>query len=60
MGWMKFVLAVVVSGVAASFTDWVFMGMLFHRKYFETPEVWRLKPGGARLRRLWRRWSLGW
>ncbi|MGA2430446.1 MAG: DUF1761 domain-containing protein [Candidatus Acidiferrum sp.] len=42
---VRFVLAVGASGVATSFTDWLFMGKLFHRKYFETPEIWRIKPG---------------
>ena len=45
MNWMRFVLAVAISGVAASFTDWLFMGILFHKKYLETPEIWRLKTG---------------
>ncbi len=45
MLWTKFLLAVVVSGVAASFTDWLFMGVLFHKKYLESPELWRLKTG---------------
>ena len=45
MNWLKFAEAVVVSGVAASFTDWLFMGVLFHKKYLETPEIWRLKAG---------------
>lgn len=41
----RFLLAVVASGVATSFTDWIFMGALFHGKYRETPEIWRIKPG---------------
>jgi hypothetical protein len=42
---VRFVLAVGASGVATSFTDWLFMGTLFHKKYLETPETWRIKPG---------------
>jgi len=42
---VRFVLAVGASGVATSFTDWLFMGKLFHGKYLETPEIWRVKPG---------------
>jgi hypothetical protein len=42
---VRFVLAVGASGVATSFTDWLFMGKFFHRKYLETPEIWRVKPG---------------
>jgi hypothetical protein len=41
MNWLHFALVVVVSGVVASFTDWLFMGVLFHEKYREAPEVWR-------------------
>ena len=41
----RLLLAVLVSGVAASFTDWLFMGVLFHGKYLATPEIWRIKPG---------------
>jgi hypothetical protein len=37
-------LAVVVSGIAVSLTDWVFFGVLFHDKYLVHPEVWR-SPG---------------
>jgi hypothetical protein len=45
MIWPRFLLAVVLSGIVASFTDWLFMGVLFHKKYLETPEIWRLKAG---------------
>lgn len=47
MNWTRFLLAVIASGVAAMFTDWLFMGVLFHKKYLETPEVWRLEPGAS-------------
>jgi hypothetical protein len=47
---VRFVLAVGASGVATAFTDWVFMGKLFHGKYFETPEIWRVKPGQSDIR----------
>ena len=45
MNWTRFLLAVVASGLAASLTDWLFMGVFFHAKYLETPEIWRKKPG---------------
>jgi len=45
MTWARFLLAVVASGVVASFTDWLFMGVLFHGKYLAYPEIWRMKPG---------------
>lgn len=41
----SFLLAVVLSAAAGSMTDWLFMGMLFHKKYLETPEIWRSRPG---------------
>ena len=47
---MRFLLAVVASGLATSFTDWLFMGILFHGKYLETPEIWRNKPGQSETR----------
>ena len=46
MTWVKFLLAVIASGVASMFTDWLFMGVLFHDKYGgQSPEIWRIKPG---------------
>ena len=47
MNWMHFLLVVVVSGVVASFTDWLFMGVLFHKKYQEAPQAWRVTDGEA-------------
>lgn len=32
--------AVVVAGTLATFTDWLFMGVLFHKHYNRYPEVW--------------------
>jgi hypothetical protein len=45
MHWTRFLLAIAVSGLAGTVTDWLFMGVLFHNKYLETPEIWRLKHG---------------
>ena len=41
MDWLRFLLVVGLSSVIASFTDWLFMGVLFHDKYLAHPEVWR-------------------
>jgi hypothetical protein len=49
---VRYVLAVGASGVATSFTDWIFMGKLFHRKYLETPETWRMTPGQSETRKI--------
>lgn len=35
------VLAVLVAGIISTFTDWLFMGLLFHDRYARFPEVWR-------------------
>jgi len=45
MHWGKFVLVVIVASLVTSFTDWLFMGVVFHDKYLATPEIWR--PVGA-------------
>lgn len=42
---LLFVGAVVAAGMLGSFTDWLFMGVLFHAAYSHYPEVWR--PGIA-------------
>ena len=35
------VLAVLAAGIAGTFSDWLFMGVLFHDRYMRYPEVWR-------------------
>jgi hypothetical protein len=49
MDW-RFWTVVAVASVIASFTDWLFMGVLFHEKYLQAPEIWRQHPqlSGAR------------
>lgn len=37
----RIVAAVLAASVVASFTDWLFMGVLFHDRYLVHPEVWR-------------------
>lgn len=39
MEW-KLSLAVLGAGIAASFSDWLFMGVLFHDRYNIYPETW--------------------
>jgi hypothetical protein len=39
MSWML-VAAVAVAGTLATFTDWLFMGVLFHVHYNRYPEIW--------------------
>ena len=46
MGGIWFWVALVVALIASSFTDWYFMGVLWHDKYLAHPEVWRRPQGG--------------
>jgi hypothetical protein len=41
------VMACVVACISASFTDWLFFGVLFHERYKAFPEVWRRAPGAG-------------
>lgn len=41
MHWMMFLAAVAASTIVASFTDWLFFGVLFHGLAKQTPEIWR-------------------
>jgi hypothetical protein len=45
MNWGRYVLVVVSASVVASFSDWLFMGVLFHEKYMAAPEIWRYRAG---------------
>lgn len=38
---LVFLAAVFAAGTLATFTDWLFMGVLFHSRYNRYPEVWR-------------------
>lgn len=38
---IQLVEAFVIGAVLVSFADWIFFGVLFHKKYFAYPEVWR-------------------
>lgn len=33
--------AILAAGILGSFTDWLFMGVLFHDAYNAYPEIWR-------------------
>jgi hypothetical protein len=48
MNWTRFLLAVLVAGIAISLTDWFFFGVLFHEHYNAYPEVWRASQAGTR------------
>ncbi|MGH6888459.1 MAG: hypothetical protein ACREHF_04580 [Rhizomicrobium sp.] len=41
MPWhLRVAIAVVAAGTAGTFSDWLFMGVLFHERYNRYPEVW--------------------
>jgi hypothetical protein len=46
-------LAILLSGLAVSMTDWFFFGVLFHDKYLAYPEIWRQAPGGEGKAVIW-------
>ena len=41
-----YAVAVAVATLAGSFTDWYFMGVLFHDRYLAYPDTWRHSQGG--------------
>ena len=43
---LRYFIALIAASVAMSFSDWYFMGVLFHDKYLAHPEVWRRPQGG--------------
>ncbi|MGN6147737.1 MAG: hypothetical protein ACTHPD_04285 [Rhizomicrobium sp.] len=46
MTW-KIIAAIIASGIISSFTDWFFMGVLFHDRYQKYPETWWPRSGQA-------------
>lgn len=47
MNWTHFLLAIFVTGIVSSITDWFFFGVLFHANYKINSEVWRRGPGSS-------------
>lgn len=45
MNWGHFSLVVLLASVLTSFSDWLFMGVLFHKRYLASPEIWRSSAG---------------
>ena len=55
MPWIEAAAATAAAGTIATFTDWLFMGVLFHERYDRHPEVWRegIRAGRERGAILW-------
>jgi len=55
MNWMMLIAAVFGAGTLGIFTDWLFMGVLFHDAYNTYPEVWRpgIREGSERSAIIW-------
>jgi len=53
MVWL--IIAIAVAGTLGSFTDWLFMGLLFHEAYNRHPEIWRsgIRDGGDQRAIVW-------
>jgi hypothetical protein len=49
MDWTRLALALVAAGVVTSLSDWLFFGVIFHDKYRETPNVWRMTREGTKI-----------
>jgi hypothetical protein len=45
--------AIIVSGTVATFTDWLFMGVMFHAAYSRYPEVWWPRGGNNTIAIIW-------
>jgi hypothetical protein len=50
VSWGVYGLVVAIASVLASFTDWLFMGVLFHDRYLAAPEMWRFQGGSGQPR----------
>ncbi|HEY2034355.1 MAG TPA: DUF1761 family protein [Rhizomicrobium sp.] len=46
MHW-QIIAAIVVAGIVSSFTDWLFMGVLFQDRYKKYPDAWWPRPTKA-------------
>jgi len=52
MNWIA-VAAILGAGTLATFTDWLFMGVLFHAEYNRYPEVWWPREGKEMAAIIW-------
>jgi hypothetical protein len=54
MNW-HVIVAILVAGIVATFTDWFFFGVLFHDRYMKYPETWwpRSGPEAERTSIIW-------
>jgi len=50
MNWVNLTLTVFVAGLAASLTDWLFMGDWLYKRYNQYPEIWRYPHGQGEMK----------
>jgi hypothetical protein len=52
---LPIIVAIAVAGTVGAFTDWLFMGVLFHAAYNAHPEIWRpgIRDGADRGAIIW-------
>ena len=50
MNWIRVALTVFAGGLAASLTDWLFMGDWLYRRYDQHPEIWRHPRGQGEMK----------
>jgi hypothetical protein len=53
MPWTRVLLAAFVGGIAASMTDWLFMGDWLYKRYDRHPEIWRVSAQNETKAVLW-------
>ena len=46
---MRYILALIAALVAISLSDWLFFGVLFHKRYDKTPATWRQLPESRKI-----------
>jgi hypothetical protein len=56
MNWVRVALTVLVGGIVASLTDWLFMGDWLYSQYDQYPEIWRHPQGQGEMKAI--AWSV--
>jgi len=56
MNWIRVALTVLVGGIVASLTDWLYMGDWLYSRYNQYPEIWRHPHGQGEMKAI--AWSV--